>query len=241
MGLRLTVVAVLILLRVGVARGANTESMPSDFVDLHALDPSIVIDMRYAVGNNFVGHPIPGYSANRCLLTRPAAEALAAIQRQLREFGLSLKVYDCYRPRTAVDYFVRWAKDPSEAAMKREFYPRVPKSELFAKGYVASPSSHSRGSTVDATIVSSHGDANRAKPSCGLPDSSALDMGTGFDCFDERAHTHAEGLSAQQRANRMLIERLFVQAGFNPYPYEWWHFTLAKEPYPDTYFDFPDR
>ena len=211
--------------------------MPQDFVDVHAIDPSIAIDIRYAGSQNFIGHPVSGYLAGKCYLTRPAAEAVAKVQGQLRDFGLSLELYDCYRPQRAVDYFVRWGKDPSDAAMKQQFYPRVPKDELIALGYIASPSSHSRGSTMDLTII---GDgAATAAPSCGAVDPHALAMGTGFDCFDETAHVHAIGISAQERANRMLLQSLMVQAGFKPYAEEWWHFTLANEPYPATYFDFP--
>jgi len=215
--------------------------MPADFVDLGAIDPSIAIDIRYAGAHNFTGHRVPGYLADKCLLTRPAAEELRKIQTQLREFGLSLKLYDCYRPQNAVDYFVQWGKNPADTAMKAEYYPRVPKDELIAQGYIASPSSHSRGSTVDVTIVSDQTNSatSRARQSCGATDPAALDMGTGFDCFDEMAHVHAAGISAAQRGNRMLLQSLFVKAGFKPYPNEWWHFTLEEEPYPTTYFDFP--
>ena len=235
-------ILVLVLLAVaGPSFGGDNSQMPGDFVDIHATDPSIMVDMRYSGSHNFVGHPVPGYEANRCLLTRPAAAALAKIQGQLREFGLSLKVYDCYRPQSAVDYFVRWAKDAQDTTMEREFYPRVPKGELFRRGYVASPSSHSRGSTVDVTIVGSPLEA-MSKPSftCGAIDSAALDMGTGYDCFDEMAHVHAN-VAAAERANRMFLQHTFVNAGFKPYADEWWHFTLKDEPYPDTYFDFPVR
>ena len=227
----------------GAAMGADVHQMPPDFVDVHSLDPTISIDMRYFGSHNFVGHPVPGYMADKCFLTRSAAEALTKIQLQLREFGLSLKLYDCYRPQSAVDYFEQWAKDSSDAAMKEEFYPRVPKSKLIPHGYIASPSSHSRGSTVDVTIT-----ADREKgapvagaflPSCGVRDLGTLDMGTGFDCFDESAHVHAPDLPSTERANRMLLQSLFVHAGFKPYADEWWHFTLKDEPYPATYFDFP--
>ena len=225
------------------ARSDEIPRRPANFVDVHAIDPSIIVDLRYSGDHNFVGRRISGYEANRCFLTKPAAEALAGIQRQLHAFGLSLKLYDCYRPQRAVDYFEKWAKDPADAVMKQEFYPRVPKDQLIPRGYIASPSSHSRGSTVDVTIVSAAPDgqdSHRKPPSCGTRDTAGvLDMGTGFDCFDETAHIHAGGLSASERAHRMLLQELFVQAGFAPYPDEWWHFTLGNEPYPKTYFDFP--
>lgn len=229
---------------------ARTKTRPEDFVDLEAVAPSIVVDIRYAGRHNFVGRPVPGYAADKCLLTRPAAEALAAAQRSLSGFGLSLMVYDCYRPQSAVDYFVKWAADHSDTAMKREFYPRVEKTDLLKEGYVASPSSHSRGSTVDLTIVPlPRRGAAAYRPGQTLVPcyesashrfrDGSLDMGTGYDCFDPMAHTIASGLTPEQRANRMLLAALMAQAGFSGYRYEWWHFTLREEPYPKTYFDFP--
>jgi len=217
-------------------------SRPADFVDIRELDPSIQVDILYSGPHNFIGRPIAGYEANRCLLTRPAAEALARIQSRLKGFGLSLKLYDCYRPQTAVDGFERWASAAGDDARRAQFYPRMPKDQLIPRGYIASPSSHSRGSTVDATIVAASPPLPRKpKSSCGSPDPTMLDMGTGFDCFDESAHARAPGLTPEQRANRMLMQTLFTAAGFNPYPREWWHFTLRDEPYPDRYFDFPVR
>ena len=223
---------------------------PPGFVDLKAVAPSVAVELRYAGYHNFVGHPVPGYAAGKCLLTRPAADAIARVQRQLADFGLALKLYDCYRPQRAVDYFVEWANDPSDAAMRGEFYPRVDKANLLRDGYVASPSSHSRGSTVDLTIVplpilpqAAYTPGVPLMP-CYAPAAArfadtSLDMGTGYDCFDPQAHTHAPGLTAVQRANRMLLATLMDAAGFAAYPYEWWHFTLRNEPYPATCFDFP--
>jgi len=229
---------------------APTKTRPADIVDLKVVVPGVIVEIRYAGRHNFVGRPVPGYDAGKCLLTRPAAAALAGVQRELSDSGLSLMAYDCYRPRSAVDYFVKWAADRSDNAMKREFYPHVEKSDLLKDGYVAAPSSHSRGSTVDLTIVPlprseidvySPGELLEA---CDEPASrrfrdGSLDMGTGYDCFDPMAHLMASGLTGQQRANRMLLAALMTQAGFAGYRYEWWHFTLRNEPYPKSYFDFP--
>jgi len=225
---------------------------PADIVDLKTAAPWVIVDIRYAGPHNFVGRPVPGYDADKCLLTRPAAEALAGVQHKLTAFGLSFLVYDCYRPQSAGDYFVKWAADLSDSAMKREFYPDVKKTDLFKDGYVASPSSHSRGSTVDLTIVPlPRSDIDVYTPgepvaACNERGSlrfrdGSLDMGTVYDCFDPKAHMMASGLTGQQRANRMLLAALMVQAGFAGYRYEWWHFTLRDEPYPNTYFDFPVR
>ena len=229
-----------------------TEHRPGDFVDLKSVAPSIIVDIRYAGSHNFVGRPIPGYDADKCLLARPAADAVANVQHQLTAFGLSLMVYDCYRPQRAVDYFVKWAAGSSDNSMKREFYPHLKKDDLFKDGYIASPSSHSRGSTLDLTIVPmlrssievyAPGDPLKACDEQ-LPSrfrDGSLDMGTGYDCFDPRAHLMASGLTNQQRANRMLLATLMGQVGFAGYGNEWWHFTLRNEPYPNTYFDFPIR
>ncbi|MEM8607879.1 MAG: M15 family metallopeptidase [Myxococcota bacterium] len=196
-------------------------------VDVATIDPTIAFDIRYAGTNNFVGEAIDGYEAPRCLLTPQAAGALVRAQRQLRERGLGLLIYDCYRPQRAVDQFVRWAKDLSDTREKARFYPHVPKSELLARGYIASRSSHSRGSTVDLTLVRLSG------PERGDP----LDMGTDFDLFDPKSHTAAENVSEAARENRRTLVDAMTAAGFENLPVEWWHYTLKDEPYPSTYFD----
>jgi D-alanyl-D-alanine dipeptidase len=221
---------------------------PADFVDIKSVAASIQVDIRYSGYHNFIGHPVTGYEANKCLLTRRAADAIAGVQRELVSYGLSLRVYDCYRPQRAVAYFVRWAGDASDAAMKQEFYPREDKGKLLPDGYVASPSSHSRGSTVDLTIIphlAPPGTYPRGQPltPCIKPvgvrfADGALDMGTGYDCFDVMA-TDKAPLTPQQEANRLLLKTLMMRAGFEPYQREWWHFTLKGEPYHDVYFDFP--
>jgi zinc D-Ala-D-Ala dipeptidase len=244
------IVAVLTIFPPGAGAFERHLTKPQQgFVDLHSVAPLIVIDIRYAGSHNFVGHPVPGYLAAKCLLTMDAAHALSDVQRELATSGLGLKVYDCYRPQRAVDFFVKWAADPSTQTMKSEFYPRVDKSVLIRDGYIASPSAHSRGSTVDLTIIPLPYDPIAYDPrkpltACYAPATQrfadgSLDMGTAFDCFDKMAHTRAEGLSAQERANRMLLAVEMTRHGFEPYPGEWWHFHLKNEPYPDTYFDEP--
>ena len=198
---------------------------PDDFVNAVDVVPGLVVEARYAGYYNFVGRPIDGYEAPVCLLTRPAAKALARVQATLKPFGFGLKVFDCYRPARAVAEFVRWAKDLTDTRMKREFYPGLDKSELFPKGYIAEKSGHSRGSTADLTLVT-------------LPTGVEVYMGTGFDFFSRRSWPDDPEQPAQARANRLLLSSVMQRHGFKPYPYEWWHFTLADEPYPDTYFDF---
>lgn len=222
---------------------------PANIVDVRSLIPDIALDIRYFGSHNFIGRPIPGYDAPKCLLTHRAAEGLSQVQAELRGMGLTLKVYDCYRPQQAVDYFVEWAEDLSDQEMKPEFYPAVDKRNLFRDGYIAARSGHSRGSTVDLTIMpltvpESDILADTAElRSCEgsvedrFPDGS-LDMGTGYDCFSVLSHTINPDIGPQQRANRLLLKNLMESAGFENLPEEWWHFTLSNEPYPESYFDF---
>lgn len=227
--------------------GQNVEDR---FVDVWKYIPSIEMDMRYYTPHNFVGQKIDGYNAPKCLLTIEAANALKKVQSDLKPFSFSLKIYDCYRPQRAVDHFVRWAKDINDTRTKKEFYPTVDKSRLFVDGYIAQKSGHSRGSTIDLTIIPLPAPAEETyRPGqelfpCFLPAAkrfgdNSLDMGTGFDCFHEHAHTANKNIGRDQRTNRLLLRSLMEKHGFVNYDLEWWHFTLKAEPFPDTYFDFP--
>ncbi len=234
------------------APGGPQRQAPPGFVALAEVDPTIVQEMRYAGVHNFTGHRVEGYERPRCLLTRPAAEALRRAQRGLLRQGYTLKVYDCYRPQRAVNDFVAWAKDLRDVRMKGEFYPRVEKSRLFEDGYIAAKSGHSRGSTLDLTVVRLPAWPTRpyvpgeplvpcfAPRAERFPDNS-VDMGTGFDCFDTLSHTLDPRVQGRQRANRLLLKSAMERAGFGNLPEEWWHYTLKDEPYPSTYFDFPVR
>ncbi len=224
-------------------------SLPPGFVYLSAVAPSIVQDVRYAGYHNFVGRPIDGYDAAECVLTQAAAEALERVQHALEDAGLTLRVYDCYRPQRAVDEFVAWSNDPRDQTMKDEFYPGVDKSQLFKLGYLAAKSGHTRGSTVDLTIErippatgQSYvpGDPLR---SCRAPwvqrfHDGSLDMGTGYDCMDPLSSEDAK-VGNVARSHRKLLRGLMEQNGFKGIPQEWWHYTLAREPFPSTFFDFP--
>ena len=208
---------------------AAEEVMPQQFVNLKEVIPDIKIDLRYYTGKNFIGERIDGYHAEKALMTEKAAKALKKVRNDLRHFGLSLKIFDAYRPQRAVDHFVRWAEDVNDTRMKTVFYPGVSKEHLFEKGYIAAKSSHSRGSTVDLTIV----------PENASPLANGLDMGSGFDLFSKKSWPDSMAVSPQARANRMLLQTLMKKHGFAPYSKEWWHFTYKDEPFPDTYFDFP--
>jgi zinc D-Ala-D-Ala dipeptidase len=219
------VIASALCAQVLVAGPTVASVRPPMFVDAATLVPSLVVDMRYAGSHNFVGRPIEGYDAPRCLLTWAAADALAGVARDLAARGLVLKVFDCYRPVRAVANFVRWAHDLKDQSAKAEFYPHVDKRTLFRDGYIASRSGHSRGSTVDLTLA-------RA-------DAGELDMGTPFDFFSPKSWTVNSSVSAEEHANRMLLAATMQRRGFRGYAKEWWHFTLRKEPFPNSYFDFP--
>ena len=219
-----TSILVVACVSAGVARAE--EPIPEGFVDAASVVPGLVVDMRYAGSFNFIGRPIDGYEAPVCILTRQAAEALAKVQAELKDYGLGLKLFDCYRPTRAVADFVRWAKDGTDTRMKAEFYPDFDKPELFAEGYIADRSGHSRGSTVDLTLVY-------------LACETEVPMGTGFDFFSTRSWPTDIDQPSEVRAHRLLLSSVMQRHGFVPYEREWWHFRLAEEPYPDTYFDFP--
>lgn len=208
--------------------GVAFESARQGFVDVGSTIPGLVLDMRYLGSNNFVGAPIDGYKANSCLLTRQAADALALVQADLKADGLGLKIFDCYRPVRAVAHFVRWAKAIDDVKHKAEFYPDVDKRDLFALGYIAEQSGHSRGSTLDVTLVRRDGDPK-----------AEIEMGTPFDYFGSRSWPSDRSVGDQVRQNRMRLADAMVRRGFKPYDKEWWHFTLVGEPHPDAYFDFP--
>ncbi len=202
--------------------------VPPGFVDLKKTVPSVDVELRYYGENNFMGQRIDGYEAPICYVSISAAQALKEVQAELSSFGLGLKLFDGYRPQRAVNHFVRWAKDLNDTTMKASYYPNVQKSELFEKGYIAARSGHSRGSTVDLTLID-------------LATGEELDMGTGFDFFSPTSSPTSGEVTQQQRANRLLLRSLMLRHGFRPLEEEWWHFTLENEPYPMTYFDFSVR
>ena len=230
--------------------GRAAPGPPAPFVALSSVDRTILQDIRYATPHNFTGHVVDGYTQPVCLLTVPAARALHEAQQGLLRRGYSLKVYDCYRPQRAVNRFATWAAGTGDDAMKAEFHPEVPRSRLFADGYIARHSGHSRGSTVDLTIVALPAKPVRAyRPgehltSCYAPRSqrfpdNSIDMGTGFDCFDPRANTRDPRVTGTPHNDRLMLEHTMREAGFTGIPEEWWHFTYRYEPYPHTYFDVP--
>ena len=203
-----------------------SQHKPDDFVYLLDLEPSIKIELRYFSNNNFIGQPIDGYHRSTIIVSKPTAIALQKVQNDLEKKGLGLKIFDAYRPQQAVNHFVRWAKVLNDTLMKQIYYPDVPKSELFKRGYIASKSGHSRGSTVDLTLID-------------LDTGNELDMGSPYDFFGVQSHPFYKKITDKQGKNRMLLRRVMLKNGFKPYENEWWHFTLRDEPFPNQYFDFP--
>jgi zinc D-Ala-D-Ala dipeptidase len=202
------------------------ETVPEYFVELREYIPTIQLELRYFTENNFVGGVIDGYRAEKVFVTREAAAALSKVQSELLDFGLSLKIFDAYRPQQAVDHFVRWAEDLNDRKMKSVFYPDVAKQDLFSDGYISARSGHSRGSTLDLTIV----DALSGEE---------LDMGSPWDYFDPISWPSNLDVSVTARSNRNLLSAVMTKHGFRAIRTEWWHFMLENEPFPDTYFDFP--
>ncbi|BEV71161.1 MULTISPECIES: M15 family metallopeptidase [unclassified Paludibacterium] len=209
---------------------------PEPFVDLQTLIPDLQLELSYAGSDNFIGRPVDGYLCARALLTRPAAQQLAGIQARLRPLGLTLKLFDAYRPERAVREFIRWSLDPDDIRHKARFYPQLDKAQLFAEGYLVEHSSHSRGSTVDLTIAIAGVHHQAPGP---LRDNGELDMGTEFDWFGQASHTDYPDLPAPIRANRQWLKQLMLEHDFVNLPQEWWHYTLRHEPFPEQAFDFP--
>lgn len=199
----------------------------SDFVMVADVVPGVILDIRYYSADNFIGERIDGYDEPVALLTKEAALALKNASEEIEKRGFRFKIFDAYRPQMAVDHFVRWAQDPDDVRMKKIFYPDVSKQDLFPLGFIAEHSGHSRGSTIDLTLYD-------------IANEEDLDMGGIFDFFGEISHSDYTDLSPEQLNNRKYLREVMVRNGFAPLREEWWHYTLQDEPYPHTYFSFPN-
>lgn len=198
----------------------------SGFVLLADFVPEIIQEIRYYSSYNFVGDRIDGYEQPCALLTREAARALKLVSKEVQAQGFRLKVFDAYRPACAVKHFVLWGIEDLDLRMKPFFYPDLKKEDLFAQGYIATQSSHSRGSAIDLTLLD-------------MATGKEVDMGSPFDLFSEVSHPDYQGVTPEQYENRMMLRKAMLHSGFAPIDCEWWHFSLEDEPYPDTYFEFP--
>ena len=229
-------------------------AIPADFIEIRTVDKTIKVEARYASDWNFMGRPVAGYSANKCYLTKKAALSLSKAQKLLRKKNLGLLAFDCFRPARAVADFVAWTKNTKDSEMKPIFYPDEPKESLIERGYIADRSGHSRGSTIDLTII----DTRRLKPpvkawpllqfreektdcrlQSNISSTGQLDMGTKFDCFSVLANTLNPEISFTAKSNRKILQDAMESSGFSNYEKEWWHFTLKDEHFKDAYFDFP--
>lgn len=215
----------LLIITLVICSTLSAQNLPKGFVYLNDIDATIQKEMRYLTTNNFIGKPIDGYIHNCIIVTKETATALHKIQTVLAKRGLGLKIFDAYRPQQAVNHFVRWAKVLNDTLKKQEFYPNIPKSKLFKLGYIASKSGHTRGSTVDLTLID-------------LKTKKELDMGSPFDFFGIQSHPFYKNITKKQQENRILLRNVMLNNGFKPYDQEWWHFTLKNEPFPKTYFNF---
>ncbi|MBX6388759.1 MAG: D-Ala-D-Ala dipeptidase VanX [Frankia sp.] len=200
--------------------------MNADFVFIDEHVPGIRWDAKYATWDNFTGRPVDGYLANRVSGTKALCAALACAQERAESLGFGLLLWDGYRPQRAVDRFLRWSREPEDGRTKQRHYPNLERAELFEKGYLAVRSSHSRGSTVDLSLYH-------------LETGELVRMGGDYDLMDPISHHGAAGITAAEARNRQCLLSIMESSGFIPYEFEWWHYTLRNEPYPDTYFDFP--
>ena len=201
-----------------------SKELPNGFVYLNQIIPNIKFELKYFSNDNFVGEKISGYNSPVGIATRETAYTLKEVQNDLKHFGHGLKIFDAYRPQQAVNNFVKWARN-NNRKMKSTHYPKVKKKNLFKEGYIASKSGHTRGSTVDLTIID-------------LSNGQELDMGTIYDYFGKESWIENPELTDSQRTNRLLLQSVMKKYGFIPLKEEWWHFTLSNEPFPDTYFNF---
>ena len=199
-------------------------NLEDGFVYLNDIDDSIIIDLKYYSNENFTGQYVEGYLSNNAILTKESALALSDAQDDFNKLGYSLILYDAYRPQRAVDFFVQWSNNSYDTINKRIYYPNIKKSELFELGYIAYKSGHSRGSTVDVSLIE-------------ISTNKVLDMGTIFDYFGVESHTFFDDISEKQKSNRLILYEIMSNNGFKNYSKEWWHFTLKNEPY-QKYFDF---
>ncbi len=200
--------------------------LPKTFVYAKNIIPDLHVELRYYSQNNFVGDTIDGYNNNCLILTKATVDALQKVQTALNKNNYALKIYDGYRPQRAVNHFIQWAKHLNDTINKSRFYPDVKKANLFKEEYIASRSGHSKGSTVDLTIID-------------LTTKAEIDMGSIYDFFGVQSWVNYDGISETQKQNRRLLQQIMLKHGFRNYAKEWWHFTLRDEPYPNTYFDFP--
>ncbi|KRO87192.1 MAG: M15 family metallopeptidase [Bacteroidetes bacterium] len=220
---------ILLLLFIPLVFSCNTSNVPAGFSKIESIEPPILIDLRYSGSDNFLGRTVKGYENPRnILLTNETIDALTKVQKTLSKTNLGLKLFDGYRPQKSVNNFVEWAKDLKDTVTKSKYYPKEKKDSLFFKGYISEKSGHSRGSTVDITLIFTDS----------INYGNELDMGSGWDFFGNKSWIDYDSITDSQKNNRNYLQNIMNQNGFKSFSKEWWHFTLIDEPYPNTYFDF---
>ena len=202
----------------------NSSELPEGFICLNDLDTTIIIDLKYATQSNFTGKIVRGYKSNSAILSKDASNALINAQKDFKKLGYSLIVFDAYRPQSVVNFFYEWSKNLNDTINKNSYYPYINKSQLFDLGYIAKKSGHSRGSTVDVSLID-------------LSTSKQIDMGGIYDFFGIKSSTFYSEISELQKNNRMILYNVMTDNGFINYSKEWWHFTLENEPFQE-YFNF---
>jgi zinc D-Ala-D-Ala dipeptidase len=200
--------------------------MEADFVYVDDVVPGVRWDAKYATWDNFTGRPVDGYLVNRVVGTAALCAGLARVRDEAAARGFGVLLWDGYRPQRAVDRFQRWAEQAEDGRTKARHYPNISRGEMFARGYVAARSGHSRGGSVDLTLYR-------------LATGELAPMGGDHDLMDPRSHHGAAGITDAEATSRACLLSIMTAGGFRAYDFEWWHYTLADEPYPDTYFDFP--
>ena len=215
---------VLIFFLVVIIFSFKLYDLPEGFIKLYDIDSTIIVDLKYNTKSNFTGKIVRGYKSNTVILSNEASIALINAQNDFKKLGYSLIVFDAYRPQSAVDFFFEWSKDLNDTINKNSYYPNINKSQLFAQGYIAKKSGHSRGSTVDVSLVD-------------LSTMKQIDMGSIYDYFGIQSSTFYPNISDSQKNNRMILYNIMINNGFKNYSKEWWHFTLENEPFQE-YFDF---
>lgn len=241
-----------LLLSVQLICALSKEAKEKGFVYLNEIDPTIILSPRYYTNENFVGKPVDGYKKPVIILTKQAAEALKKVNDEVKKDGYTIVVYDAYRPQTAVNHFMRWSKDSNDQAKKDHYYPRIAKDKVFELGYVAEKSGHSRGSTIDLTLIKNEDKLHEIREidrvlldnyKIKLLDDGTVDMGSSFDLFDIASHYENNLIPQEYKKKRTYLKTVMEKHGFKNYAEEWWHFTLKNEPYPadkdNSYFDFP--
>jgi len=219
----------LLLFITGLLQSSIAQELPNGFVFLENQVPNLRTELGYASRKNFIGRVIEGYKeGQKTIGTKALASALKQVQENLKPFGLGLKIYDAYRPQRAVNDFISWSKRPDDTLTKSTYYPKLAKNRLFELGYISNRSGHSRGSTVDLTLIYLEGEKK----------GNTLDMGGNWDFFGIQSNYFFEDITKKQKSNRKLLREIMEAGGFSPYDEEWWHFTLKKEPFPNRYFDF---